>query len=725
MPVRRDKRLSIASKAEPPQPSGADATAAALSEALRRAEEGLELVVDGADLGLWEWDIQSDTVTFNARAAEMVGYQPAELEPHTRTLWRLLHPDDRERVGAVILAHLHGETPHYESEHRLRSKSGDWVWVLIRGKVVQRSPDGRPLRAMGTQFAISDRKRSEQEHATLLELARDLSGTLELDELVASVERRTAAVLPAESVATIYWDTDAEAYRLLSQYGFTPAVERAARRMRFPLGNVFDGRLGAGEMLVVDEPDGCGPPEREAMQHFGLAALAAAPLMIRGQMRGAFVAGSATPHAFTAHQGRFLEAIARQLAVAIETTALYRTQQTETEYSAAMARVGQELISSLATRRVYADLCRASAAVLGCDVSSTFLWAVDGAYAATATYGDTPERAAAAHVVRLMPEMMRALLGALAPTGLVRLHELPADDAVRRALEAAHGTSHALLVALRRGNDVIGFHYAGWRRAAGFTRQQERIARGIAQIASLALESARLVEELERANRVKSDFVATMSHELRTPLNVVIGYHDLLLEGEFGELTTDQAERLRRADHSARELLDLINATLDLSRLEARRMPVQVGDVDVRAVLEQLDVDLAALRRKPGVALNWRVPPVVPVLRTDAVKLKVVLKNLIHNALKFTDAGAVTVSVVAAPGRLTFDVADTGIGIPADLISVIFEPFRQGDSSSTRSYGGAGLGLYIVRRLLDLLGGGITVTSEVGHGSRFTFWLPL
>src|SRR6185369_5971846 len=287
----------------------------------------------------------------------------------------------------------------------------------------------------------------------------------------------------------------------------------------------------------------------------------------------------------------------------------------------------------------YADLCRASAAVLGCDVSSTFLWAVDGAYAATATYGDTPERAAAAHVVRLMPEMMRALLAALAPTGLVRLHELPADDAVRRALEAAHGTSHALLVALRRGNDVIGFHYAGWRRAAGFTRQQERIARGIAQIASLALESARLVEELERANRVKSDFVATMSHELRTPLNVVIGYHDLLLEGEFGELTTDQAERLRRADHSARELLDLINATLDLSRLEARRMPVQVGDVDVRAVLEQLDVDLAALRRKPGVELRWQVPEALPILRTDAVKLKVVLKNLIHNALKFTDAG--------------------------------------------------------------------------------------
>jgi signal transduction histidine kinase len=423
---------------------------------------------------------------------------------------------------------------------------------------------------------------------------------------------------------------------------------------------------------------------------------------------------------------RFLEAIGRQLAVAIETAALHRTLQAEAEHSAALARVGQELISSLATPDVYGDLCRATTAVLGCDVSSIFLWSArDAAYLAAASYGETPEGWEALRVMRLSHAMSGRLLTAFAPTGLVRLDRLPADDPVRRALTGAHGLSAALFVPLWRGGDIIGFHCAGLRRpGATFSRHQERIGRGIAQIASLALESARLVGELERASRIKSDFVATMSHELRTPLNVIIGYHDLLLEGEFGALTQAQSERLQRADQSARELLDLINATLDLSRLEARQMALQMDDVDLGTVLDEVDAEISALRQKPGVRFAWQLPPRLPALRTDPVKLKVVLKNLIHNAIKFTDAGEVTVEVSALPGRIYFEVADSGIGIAPELLEPIFEPFRQADSSSTRSYGGVGLGLYIVQRLLDLLGGGVTVESEVGRGSRFRVWLP-
>jgi PAS domain S-box-containing protein len=687
--------------------------------ALRQSEERLELVLRGADLGLWDWNIETNEMIFNARAAEIVGYEYGELEPHVRTWDMLVHPDDRARVRALMNAHVRGETPSYESEHRLRTKSGGWVWVLNRGKVVSRDAGGRALRVTGTQFDISDRKRGEVERGVLLEMAKELAGTLDLEGLVASVERRTAEALPADVVATLYWDTDSEAYRLISQYGLPAELDGAARRTTFALAAVFGGRLAAGETVVVERPQDCGPAEQRTMARFGL--------VIRGQVRGAFVVSNPAARPFSPAQVRFLEGIAHQLAVAIETSALYRAQQAETRYSSAIARVGQELISSLATPAVYDDLCRVTTAVLGCEVSSTFLWSgYDGAYTVVGSHGQSVEGGEALRVVRLTPAMTATLMAALAPTGLVRLEDLPADDPVRLAFAGAHGLGGALFVALHRGSEVIGFLGAGRRQPGqGFGAHDERIARGVAQVASLALENARLVEELERANRIKSDFVATMSHELRTPLNVIIGYHDLLLEGEFGALTAAQADRVRRADQSARELLDLINATLDLSRLEARRMPLQVHDVDLAALAREIDAEIAALRRKPEVRFTWQVPPVLPLVRTDPVKLKVVLKNLIHNAIKFTDAGEVTVTIASSAARVEFEIADTGIGIAPDLLAAIFEPFRQADSSSTRSYGGVGLGLYIVQRLLDLLGGAISVESVLGRGSRFHFWLPL
>jgi len=137
-----------------------------------------------------------------------------------------------------------------------------------------------------------------------------------------------------------------------------------------------------------------------------------------------------------------------------------------------------------------------------------------------------------------------------------------------------------------------------------------------------------------------------------------------------------------------------------------------------------LEEELEAVRRKRDVCFAWHLPTPAPTLRSDPVKLKVVLKNLLHNAFKFTDAGAVTVTIAAGPERVEFAVRDTGIGIPAERIPAIFEPFRQLDGSSTRSYGGVGLGLYIVQRLLDLLGGGVRVESEVGRGTCFRFWVP-
>jgi signal transduction histidine kinase len=282
------------------------------------------------------------------------------------------------------------------------------------------------------------------------------------------------------------------------------------------------------------------------------------------------------------------------------------------------------------------------------------------------------------------------------------------------------------LVALRRGEQIIGIQIAGRRGAArAFGPRQHRIARGIAQLASLALENARLVDKLEQANRLKSDFLATMSHELRTPLNVILGYNDLLLDEVFGRLTPEQAASLDRVGTSARELLELISATLDISRLETSRAALNLRDINPAALLREIEMETRSMLEKPDVEVVWRVAPDLPHLYSDAVKVKVLLKNLIANAAKFTDQGSVTISAEACDGGLEFRVADTGIGMAPDTLAVIFEPFRQGDSSSTRRQGGVGLGLYIVTRLLELLAGRIEVESAPGVGSTFRVWLQL
>jgi signal transduction histidine kinase len=282
-----------------------------------------------------------------------------------------------------------------------------------------------------------------------------------------------------------------------------------------------------------------------------------------------------------------------------------------------------------------------------------------------------------------------------------------------------------LCVALRRGDKLIGVHNAEYRgRRQAFSPQQIRIARGIAHLASLALDTARLVEELEAANRVKSEFVATMSHELRSPLNIIIGYHELLLDGGFGPLTSSQREPLRRADRSARELLDLVSATLDLSRLEAKRIALDLGPVEVADLVDEIGRELADQPDRPQVEVRWSAAPGLPPLLTDRVKLKMVLKNLVENAVKFTERGRVELDAAPRTDGVEFGVTDTGVGIPPEAQAAIFEPFRQIDVGNRRVHGGAGLGLYIVKQLLVALGGTITVESAVGRGSTFRVWLP-
>jgi PAS domain S-box-containing protein len=231
--------------------------------------------------------------------------------------------------------------------------------------------------------------------------------------------------------------------------------------------------------------------------------------------------------------------------------------------------------------------------------------------------------------------------------------------------------------------------------------------------------------ELEKANRLKSEFLASMSHELRTPINALIGYASLMLDRIYGDLTPRQEEGLNRIQGAAQHLLALINDILDLAKIEAGRMPLHLDDVTLGDIIDEISQQIEPLVKKRSLTFTVEMPSTGVTLHTDRTKVKQILLNLLSNAVKFTHHGGIWVTVSKDEEDLRFDVRDTGIGIRASDLESIWEDFRQVDQSRTREFGGTGLGLSITRKLVDALGGHVFAESVFGKGSTFTVVLPI
>ena len=228
--------------------------------------------------------------------------------------------------------------------------------------------------------------------------------------------------------------------------------------------------------------------------------------------------------------------------------------------------------------------------------------------------------------------------------------------------------------------------------------------------------------QLEQASALKSQFLANMSHEFRTPLNAILGYTSMLLQGISGDVPGAQRKSLTRVDSSARHLLALINDILDISRIEAGKMPIHVNEFRVADLLTEIAAEVEPIVSRTKLTLMRDIDPELPIVATDRAKIKQVVINLLTNALKFTQEGWVKMSATydRPTDRLIIAVSDTGIGIAEEDQARIFEDFTQADASPTRAYGGAGLGLSISRRLVTMLGGQLTLQSKIGKGSTFT-----
>ncbi len=299
---------------------------------------------------------------------------------------------------------------------------------------------------------------------------------------------------------------------------------------------------------------------------------------------------------------------------------------------------------------------------------------------------------------------------------------LPDSYGLASVERALHEIAHVPIVVLTGLDDEAVGSAAVHAGAQDFVVKGHFDGRTITRTLKYAVERHRLVAALEHSNAIKTYFAATMSHELRSTLFAIQGYSEILLEDQEH---CDHPRLTRVIFERSREGLALIQAALEVTRAEVEPAEISPVAIDVADLLQQLIAEVPQSSDRPSLRIDLQIPPHMPRLRSDQIKLAMVLRNLVSNALKFTEAGCVQVSVEVTGEQMHFIVADTGIGIEPRELPRLFEPFHQAHGGRSRRAGGSGLGLYIVKRLVDLLGGSVSVESKPGVGTSFDVSLPL
>jgi len=303
---------------------------------------------------------------------------------------------------------------------------------------------------------------------------------------------------------------------------------------------------------------------------------------------------------------------------------------------------------------------------------------------------------------------------------------VPVEAVSGQILSEQHGELTAVVTILHDRTEALERErlYEELKRASG--ELERKVREATAELVRQNELLRRQAVQLEQASALKSQFLANMSHEFRTPLNAILGYTSMLLKGVLGPLDDEQAEGLARVDSNGRHLLGIINDILDISRIEAGRMPLRLSEFGLPELVGEVLAEVEPIVAQASVHIEATVDQRLPALQSDRQKVKQIVLNLLTNAVKFTPSGTITLSARYDPRvrEVAVTVADTGIGIAAEDHERIFEDFQQADSSPTRTHGGAGLGLSICRRLATMLGGKIQLESAPGIGSTFTVVLP-
>jgi GAF domain-containing protein len=527
-------------------------------------------------------------------------------------------------------------------------------------------------------------------------------------------------------------------------------VGDAVHRTRFPLPLHSDEDHGQAmrnraPFNSADAPSDPRLPEtqRASARVRGYRSVVVVPLLRHDEAVGTLGVGRGETGGFTDDEIALLQTFAAQAVIAIENARLLSELQVRTQELTrsvgelrALGEVSQAVSSTLDLETVLVTIVGRAVQLSGCHMGIVYEFdEATETFHARATHRVTAE-----HLEALRAEPIRLGQGAVGRAGVIREPVQVADIQAEwqlvahqaRALLVREGMGSLLAVPLVREDRLLGGLVILRSERGAFTSEVVTTLQTFATQSVLAIQNARLFREieeksreLEAASRHKSEFLSNMSHELRTPLNAIIGFSEVLGDRMFGELTDKQEEYLKDIMESGHHLLSLINDILDLSKIEAGRMELELTEFDLPQAIDNALTLVRERAGRRGIALHQSVDERLGVIRGDERKVKQVLLNLLSNALKFTpEGGRIDVSAHLQDGSAEIFVADTGVGIAPEDQEAVFEEFRQVGGAEKKAEG-TGLGLTLCRKFVELHGGRIWVKSQVSVGSTFTFTLPV
>jgi PAS domain S-box-containing protein len=659
---------------------------------LRQAQERFELALQGADLAAWDWNIESGQVVFSPRWADMRGLRPDEVDAHVDAWISGVHPEDWPRVERALNDYFEGKSAVYETEHRVRTKSGGWLWILDRGKVFARDERGRPTRMVGTELDITARKRAEDD----LRLAEaSSSGILSISaDAIISIDADQRITMFNEGAERIFGRAKAEAIGAPLDTLIPERLRAVHRRHveRFAAGKEGARRMGErGAPIFGLRKNGDEFPADAAISKLAVGGTTILTVTLR----------DISEQKRIEDEQRFLADVGPVLATTLE-------------YEETLSRIARLAVRDLADLCVV-DIVEQHGEARRVEVASrdpSQQWVCD-ALRQGAVAGGRPR------LLRSALETKTAIL--LADVSQDVIASWAENDNQLRALRAAAPKSVIAVPLLARAGAVGAIALVSSTSSRRYGAADLRLAEELAYRASLSIENARLYRAAMRAIRERDDVQGIVAHDLRNPLGSILMQAALLRRRASGQDPRLQkpAEIIERA---ATRMNRLINDLVDVTSMEAGHLAIERDRVPTAQTLAEAIEAQRALASAASLELRPELPPDLPDVWGDRDRLLQVFENLIGNALKFTEPGGrITVGAAPRGDAVVFWVADTGAGIAAEDVPRVFDRFWQARKVGKR---GAGLGLPIVKGIVEAHGGHIWVDSAPGRGSSFLFTIP-